>query len=68
MPLEHARFADDSTVSPLSAAHYSDAAVIVFKHALKIWAREQGVAERDLNGLTEVVAEYADAVIRDYLR
>ncbi|MBU4436257.1 MAG: hypothetical protein KKC14_17795 [Alphaproteobacteria bacterium] len=68
MPLENVRFPDHPAIPARATAQFSDAAVIVFTHALKVWARERGVAEQDLPGLAEVVAEFADAAIRDYMR
>jgi hypothetical protein len=66
MTLEQISFPDVPSVRP--AAQFTDAAVMVFTHALKVWAREQGVAERDLPGLMEVVADFADAAIRERRR
>jgi hypothetical protein len=43
----------------------SDPAASILKHAVKIWARDHGVAEDDLSRLTKMVVDYASAAIRD---
>jgi len=43
----------------------SDPAASLLKHAVRIWARDHGVAENDLCGLSEMVVNFAKSAIRD---
>jgi hypothetical protein len=43
----------------------SDPAASILKHAVKIWARDHGVAEEDLPRLTDLVLAFAGSAIRD---
>ena len=51
-----------------SSALASDPAASILKHAVKIWAREHGIAEDDLSRLTNVVLEFASSAILDSRR
>ncbi|HWU15024.1 MAG TPA: hypothetical protein VN157_13570 [Caulobacter sp.] len=55
------RTADETRFGALS----SDPAASILKHAVKIWARDHGVAEPDLTRLTEMVMGFAKSAIRD---
>lgn len=50
----------DASSSVLTA----DPATTILKHAVKIWAREHGIAEDDLSRLTSMVVEFASSAIR----
>ena len=50
---------------PLSSALASDPAAGIVKHAVKIWARDHGVAEDDISRLAERVMEFASSVIHE---
>jgi hypothetical protein len=41
----------------------ADPAASILKHAVKIWARDHGIAENDLSRLTEMVVEFASTAI-----
>jgi hypothetical protein len=43
----------------------SDPAASLLKHAVRIWARDHGVAEKDLCGLSETVVNFARSAIRE---
>jgi hypothetical protein len=43
----------------------SDPAASILKHAVKIWARDHGVAENDICRVTEMVMHFAKSAIRD---
>ncbi len=64
-------FLDEATVfdapSDASAvkAPSSASVAIIFKYALKVWAREQGVAEADLPELVNRVTAFAGSAISD---
>ena len=49
----------------VSSALASDPAASILKHAVKIWARDHGIAEDDLSRLTELVVNFASTAIRD---
>lgn len=55
------------SVTP-SSVLASDPAASILKHAVKIWARDHGIAEDDLSRLTTMVVEYASSAIRDCQR
>jgi hypothetical protein len=57
-----------ATHDALSSGLASDPAVIILKHAVKIWAREHGIAEHDLSRLTNMVVEFTSSAIRDRQR
>jgi len=54
------RAADDALGAPAP-----DPAATILKHAVRIWARDHGVAETDLTRLTEMVMGFAKSAIRD---
>ncbi len=45
-----------------------DPAASILRHAVKIWARDHGIAEDDLSRLTDRVVEFAVSAIRDCQR
>jgi hypothetical protein len=51
-----------------TSALASDPAASILKHAVKIWAREHGIAEDDLSRLTNRVLEFASSAILDSQR
>jgi hypothetical protein len=51
-----------------SIALASDPAASILKHAVKIWAREHGIAEDDLSRLTDMVLAFASSAILDSRR
>jgi len=55
------RAAADAPFGPLA----SDPAGSILKHAIRIWARDHGVAETDLTRVTEMVMGFAKSAIRD---
>lgn len=55
------RTADDAR----SGAPASDPAASILKHAIKIWARDHGVAEAEVARLAELVMGFARSAIRD---
>lgn len=48
-----------------SEAGPDDSAISMLRHAVKIWARDHGVAEQDLPRLTHLVLDFANTAIRD---
>ena len=52
----------------ISDAFASDPAAIILKHAVKIWARDQGFAEDDVSSLTERVVAFTCSAILDCQR
>ena len=55
------RAADDVRTGALA----SDPAASILKHAVRIWARDHGVAETDLTRVAEMVMGFAKSAIRD---
>ncbi|KRA75491.1 hypothetical protein ASD89_08620 [Caulobacter sp. Root656] len=55
------RTGDDARLGALA----SDPAASILKHAVRIWARDHGVAETDLTRVTEMVMGFAKSAIRD---
>ena len=51
-----------------TSALASDPAASILKHAVKIWAREHGIAEDELSRLTNRVLEFASSAILDSRR
>jgi hypothetical protein len=63
---------DAAAIDDLHTAHAGssrvtaiDPAACILKHAVKIWARDQGIAETDLPRLTSLVLDFANTAIRD---
>ena len=52
----------------VSDAIASDPAAIILKHAVKIWARDQGFAEDDVLSLTDRVVAFTCSAILDCQR
>ncbi|SFJ95529.1 hypothetical protein [Caulobacter sp. UNC279MFTsu5.1] len=65
MSLDAAVFNERPIADEFSGAFASDPAASILKHAVKIWARDHGVAENDLTRVTEMVVGFAKSAIRD---
>lgn len=50
---------------PFDAITDPDSPAFLVKHALLVWAREEGIAEDGLPGLTDAVLNFAVLAIRD---
>ncbi|CAN7437923.1 hypothetical protein [Caulobacter sp. LjRoot300] len=55
----------EPTDDTVRGALASDPAASILKHAVKIWARDHGVAENDICRVTEMVVSFAKSAIRD---
>jgi hypothetical protein len=60
-----AAFLKDPTDDTVHGALAYDPAASILKHAVKIWARDHGVAENDICRVTEMVVSFAKSAIRD---
>lgn len=49
----------------VSAASDDDAAARLLRHVLKVWARDQGIAEGDVGCLVDGVLDFAAAAAQD---
>ncbi len=57
--------ADGSLTANSAAAPADDAAARLLRHVLKVWAREQGVADADVPDLVDGVLDFAAAAALD---
>jgi hypothetical protein len=55
-----------TALDSFSSALAADPAAGIVRHAIKIWARDHGVAEDDIAHLTDRVVEFATSVIHEH--
>jgi len=68
MSLDAAVLKELPIADEFSGASGSDPAASILKHAVRIWARDHGVAENDLCRVSEMVVGFAKSAIRDSKR
>jgi hypothetical protein len=54
--------------APSSQLDSDDPSASILRHAVKIWARDHGVAEDDIPRLTHQILDFANSALRDCAR